>query len=64
MKAKITILDSSQSAYKDDYNFIAFMASKSFEDPPITNFQGHKGVEDNENYQDKLLDSFNEILRE
>lgn len=60
MKVEVNVLNSIYS----DYNFIAFMASKSLKDPPIIILLSHIGLEDNEDGQDELLDSYNKLLME
>lgn len=64
MKAKVIILDSSCNVDMDYCNFIFFMTSKSVKDHPTTTWKGQKFSKEEEDYQNELLDSYNELLRE
>lgn len=48
IKVNVTILGSSYSADKNECNFKAFMAFKSYEDPPKTTSQDHNGFEEDD----------------
>lgn len=40
MKAKVTVSDISNYDYMDDSDFLAFMASRTVEDPPTATSEG------------------------
>lgn len=62
MKVKVTIFYSGYSV--DEYNFIAFMASKFPKDPLTMTSQGHRGFEEDVDDQYELLDTYKELLKE
>lgn len=64
MKVDVTILDSSNSANEEECNYITFMASKTLKDTSITILQSHQGFKDDEDEQEKIIDTCNELLNE
>lgn len=63
IKAEVTTSDSTNSDVEDDSNFVAFVTSINVTNPLSDAFDVQKvTIDDNEDEQDKLLDSYNALL--
>lgn len=61
MKVEFTILDNSNDIPKDDSNFLAFMESKSIEEPSYTT-KTTRYIDTINDEDDELLKTYNELL--
>lgn len=64
MNVEVTILVSSFNTDEKEIKFISFIASNSIGDSSITTLKSRKFAKEDEEHKEKLLDTYNEHLRE